>query len=260
MEANSNGLRENLWGYGKRLRFIVAALSDYLNPRSADQISILDVGCGNGTQLAIPLASYGFHILAIDPDKGSVERARQFAGVRENLRFENMTIEDCPTGTFDAVILSEVLEHLTDPARILADAAKRLRPGGMVIITVPNGYGEFEIDSWLFRSLRLQSLINRVVQNGHEVVASTENHDCGHVQFFTWRSIHRLFVVCNLELLRYSAGAFLCGPTVGHTLARSQGFIDWNARVTDRLPPSMASSWFFALRPRGDRRPSFGIS
>jgi hypothetical protein len=40
----------------------------------------------------------------------------------------------------------------------------------------------------------------------------------------------------------------LAGPLVGHTLARSERFIEWNARITDSLPLILSSGWYFALR------------
>ena len=42
--------------------------------------------------------------------------------------------------------------------------------------------------------------------------------------------------------------SFLAGPFIGHTLARSDRFVEWNARVTDKLPRVLASGWYFALR------------
>jgi SAM-dependent methyltransferase len=42
-----------------------------------------------------------------------------------------------PDGSFDAVLCTEVLEHLTDPVRALDEMARLLRPGGMFIITAP---------------------------------------------------------------------------------------------------------------------------
>jgi 2-polyprenyl-3-methyl-5-hydroxy-6-metoxy-1,4-benzoquinol methylase len=42
---------------------------------------------------------------------------------------------------FDVVIASEVIEHMLEPQLLLENAARHLRPGGMLLLTTPNGYG-----------------------------------------------------------------------------------------------------------------------
>jgi SAM-dependent methyltransferase len=239
---------EDLWGYAKRLRFvresIQAAFGQTEGPR------VLDAGCGNGSQLAIPLASdERLRITGIDPDHRSIEHARRLAGSSTNLTFICGEIAELPASRpFDVVILSEVLEHLEQPEKMLRSAAQLLGPDGILIVTVPNGYGEFELDSWIFRSLHLQRMVNALARNSPEVIASTDNQECGHLQFFTRSQLRRLFDSCGLVPFRKGAASFLAGPIAGHILARSARFIEWNARVTDTLPFVFASGWYFALR------------
>jgi hypothetical protein len=119
---------------------------------------------------------------------------------------------------------------------------------GILIVTVPNGFGEFEIDSWVFRALRLQRLVDALVRNRREVLGSTDNHQSGHVQFFTRRRLRDMFAQCDLVVFRESGASLFAGPLAGITLARSARFIEWNSRVTDRLPLALSSGWYFALR------------
>jgi hypothetical protein len=79
-------------------------------------------------------------------------------------------------------------------------------------------------------------------------IAATDNLDSGHVQFFTVTQLQRLFDDCSLRVFRKGSASFPAGPLVGHTLARSQRFVDWNSRVTNKLPQAFASGWYFALR------------
>lgn len=151
-------------------------------------------------------------------------------------------------GRFEVVILAEVLEHMMEPGGLLAESAKHLAEDGVLIVTVPNGFGEFEIDSKLFRFLRLQRVVDALSKNKREIVAATDNHESGHVQSFTRRRLRRLFAECSLTVFREGAASFLAGPFIGHTLARSARFIEWNSRVTDKLPLTFASGWYFALR------------
>jgi 2-polyprenyl-3-methyl-5-hydroxy-6-metoxy-1,4-benzoquinol methylase len=240
---------EDLWGYGKRLRFVRTIISDSFATRSPDKIRVLDIGCGNGSQLAMPLSKHGYDLTGIDTDERSIEKAQSLSWGVSNAHFVFGQLTDlAPKSRFDVVILSEVLEHLNEPKDLLALAVDRMERDGVLIVTVPNGYGEFEIGSWLFRGLRVQRLVDAIAKDGREVVGSTENQECGHIQFFTRKRLNRLFRSCGLTIMREASGSFLAGPFVGHTLARSRRFIGWNARITDKLPFSLASSWYFALR------------
>jgi 2-polyprenyl-3-methyl-5-hydroxy-6-metoxy-1,4-benzoquinol methylase len=72
---------EDLWGYAKRLRFVREAINAAFSKRAPGSLRLLDVGCGNGSQLALPLAiRNGFQLTGIDPDRRSIEHAKQLAG------------------------------------------------------------------------------------------------------------------------------------------------------------------------------------
>ena len=239
---------ENLWGYQKRLRFVQHVIAESFPHRAVDSLRVLDVGCGNGSELALPLARLGFQVTGIDIHAASIEHAKQMGSDVTNLSYVCGRVEELKSPPYDAVILSEVLEHLKKPRHLLSAALEHLKKNGMIIVTVPNGYGEFEIDSWLFRMLRLQRVVDAIARNSNQVSAATDNHESGHVQFFTLRQLRRLFADCSLSVATEGVGSFLAGPFIGHTLARSNRFIEWNARVTDRLPRVLASGWYFALR------------
>lgn len=246
---------EDLWGYAKRLRFVREVISAAFPQRAPGSLRLLDVGCGNGSQLALPLAiSHGFQITGVDPDQRSIEHAKRLAGHRANINFRCGQVEDLfDEGPFDVVILSEVLEHLERPAEMLAAGASLVDQNGIVIVTVPNGYGEFEIDSWIFRRLRLQKIVDAWAEK-RDVPGATDNQESGHIQFFTRSRLRRLFGEVGLVPFSEGAGSFLAGPIVGHFLARSTRLINWNARITDGLPFILASAWYFALRRRGQER------
>ncbi len=68
------------------------------------------------------------------------------------------------------------------------------------------------------------------------------------MQFFTLSRLRALFAGLSLTTLREGAGTLLCGPMIYYTLAYSNRFLRWNARITDRLPLMLASDWYFVLR------------
>jgi 2-polyprenyl-3-methyl-5-hydroxy-6-metoxy-1,4-benzoquinol methylase len=238
---------EDIWGYAKRLRFVRAVIGDAFGESMI--VSVLDIGCGNGSQLAIPLASdERLQITAIDTDAASIEHGGELAESVQNLNFICTSIEDLPRDErFQVIILSEVLEHLEQPADMLRHARSLLDREGVLIVTVPNGYGEFELDSSIFRALRLQKVVDRLAQKS-DALAATDNSASSHVQFFTRARLKDLFKRAGLVITAEGAGSFLAGPIAGHIIAKSRRLVEWNARVTDRLPLVLASGWYFALR------------
>lgn len=246
--TNGSGHRENLWGYAKRLRFVQQSIEEAFPVRTARSPRVLDVGCGNGSELALPLARQGFHVTGIDIHGPSIAHAKQLAGGLPNVTFECKSLEELNDQPFQVIILSEVLEHLDDPKALLKASVRHLSSDGIIVVTVPNGYGEFEIDSYFFNLLRLDRLVALVSRNETSVTAATDNHENGHVQFFTRGRLRRLFAECSLSIVRQASASLLAGPLIGHTLARSQWFVEWNSRVTDQLPWVLASGWYFCLR------------
>ena len=241
--------RENLWGYLKRLRFVRRAVTVAFPDRRPNSLRVLDVGCGNGSQLSLSLVDDGFDLTGVDTDQHSIEHARRLAATRSNARFLCLRVEELDIAeTYDVVILSEVLEHVIDPLSLLKAGLSRLRADGVMIVTVPNGYGEFEIDWWLFRMFRLQRIVDAIKSKDTKVVSSTDNQDDGHIQFFTLRRLRELFKECDLTISLESASSLFSGPILGHLLGRYDSFIEWNARAADNLPPVFSSGWFFALR------------
>ena len=241
---------ENLWGYRKRLQFVLRVMREAFPGQSPRALRVLDVGCGNGSQLALPLARHGAAVTGVDTDAKSIAHARELARDTHSARFETTSVNELSEGVFDVVILSEVLEHVNNPGEFLRTAVKHLTEGGVVIVTTPNGFGEFEWDSWLFRLLRAQKVVDAMVRS-HQSLAATDNDSSGHVQFFTQRRLFKIFSSCGLKVWCAQAATLFAGPFAGHSVARSQRFVEWNARVADKLPMALASGWYFALRRSG---------
>jgi 2-polyprenyl-3-methyl-5-hydroxy-6-metoxy-1,4-benzoquinol methylase len=249
---------ENIWGYAKRVRFMASSIREAFPNRTPASIRVLDIGCGNGSCVAIPLARLGFNVTGVDPHAPSIERAVELAEGIHNIHFVTGYVQHLSHPPFDVILLSEVLEHLSDPSVLLCAALQHLREGGIVIVTVPNGYGEFEIDWWIFRKLHLEALVDlarrlrgpkKHTSRVSDSIASSENQNSPHIQFFTRQSIRRVFDRCSLQVIRERNASFLCGAMVVYALGRSDCFARWNARISDRLPPALASGWYFVLRP-----------
>jgi ubiquinone/menaquinone biosynthesis C-methylase UbiE len=95
---------------------------------------VLDVGCGRGDQ-AVELRRHGWRVVGIDPSEQACAEARA-RGVEAIVA----TLESAPfePESFDAVVMNHSLEHVTDPRGDLARVSRLLRPGGLLLVSVPN--------------------------------------------------------------------------------------------------------------------------
>jgi 2-polyprenyl-6-hydroxyphenyl methylase/3-demethylubiquinone-9 3-methyltransferase len=97
----------------------------------------LDVGCGAGL-LTEPLARLGAKVMGIDASPEVIAVAREHAAVMLlDIDYRVSAVEKLG-GQFDLVTAMEVIEHVADPATFVKALARRLAPGGLLIMSTPN--------------------------------------------------------------------------------------------------------------------------
>ena len=107
--------------------------------------SVLDVGCGTGA-LSARLAELGYAIQGCDclpPDGVNVAPAG-FVYSPVDLDNEGLSPHYATSPPFDAVVCSDVIEHLENPAKALREIAGVLHRDGLAFITLPNAFNIFE--------------------------------------------------------------------------------------------------------------------
>ena len=105
--------------------------------------SWLDAGCGTGT-LSRWLAERGCDVLGVDAASSMIEAAAQLAQKSphaDKLKFarvDNVSRLPLENATLDGVLCSSVLEYVDDPLACLAELARVLKKGGLLLASVPN--------------------------------------------------------------------------------------------------------------------------
>lgn len=139
--------------------------------------SVLDLGCGKG-DIANTLAHSGFNVVGCDAD---AEGVRIAAAAHPRVAFRHLGVYDDPSildrRDFDAVISTEVIEHLYAPRALPRFAGKVLKVGGWLIITTP--YHGF-----------LKNLVLAVTDHWDRHL--TPLWDGGHIKFFSRRTLTQL--------------------------------------------------------------------
>jgi SAM-dependent methyltransferase len=125
---------------GGRLAGRLFQLSRAVGELTPPGSELLDLGCGSG-ELARHLAARGYRVTGCDIAPTMLSQAA-LADVRHAVRW--VRLEPCwqalpfAEGSLDAVVSASVLEYVPDPGAVLAECARVLRPGGVLVCTVPD--------------------------------------------------------------------------------------------------------------------------
>ena len=143
-----------------------------------DGARVLEIGCATGYMGAVLQNEKGCRVTGIEIDPAAAVEARHkglevIVGSLEDAAFRRSIPR-----AFDAIVATDVIEHLRDPRVVLADFARWLVPGGMAVVAVPN------VATW---TMRAQLMFRGDFDYQDEGIL-----DHTHLRFFTWNSIHAL--------------------------------------------------------------------
>jgi SAM-dependent methyltransferase len=142
--------RKHVLRAGFRALERLTRLRRYLNPPAR----ILDIGAGGG-EFAYLLSRAGYDVVGVEPNAGYANFAQQSYGL--DIRATTLELIDFPEHTFDAITLHHVLEHLADPRAGLAKLSRWLKPGGLMVVEVPNVLSWFHAPRRRFHAAHLHT-------------------------------------------------------------------------------------------------------
>ncbi len=128
----------NIYDTKKRLRVVF----EELLPKKLTKLKLLDAGCGTGW-FSKAAVQKGVQVTSMDIGPKLLEqvkkkcKSKRVVGSVMKMPFKERT--------FDVVISSEVIEHVTHPNKALKEFYRVLKPGGILILTTPNRFWHFSL-------------------------------------------------------------------------------------------------------------------
>jgi len=140
--------------------------------------TVLEVGCASGYIGRALIEEKACRVTGLELDPEAAREARA-----NHLDVRQGSLEDpgflaSINDQYDFVLATDVLEHLREPARVLSEFKRWLKPGGLAIISVPN------IATWRIRY--------QLFFRGDFRYQETGILDRTHLHFFTWETLHEL--------------------------------------------------------------------
>jgi SAM-dependent methyltransferase len=230
----------------KRLDFIVDSIQKLGLPNA----KVLDVGCGNGN-ISMALGSIGFNVVGVDIDATSIEKAKE-KNTFQNIEFKIIDANSFSMNDeFDAVVCSEVLEHLEVPSDLVGSIYRILKPGGILVATVPNGWGPREVlitkpMQWLHKNkFDWPILLLKKLMGYSNTTRQSSNPDLTHIQFFSFSAIQKLMLVKGFNLIQFDNADFLERIFPYSFLTRRIYFLQkLDCNVADYIPKFLTSGFY----------------
>lgn len=182
--------------------------------------SVLDYGCGLGYAYQGPLTAAVKEYIGADVSNLAINDALK-KGLRALAINPETGAVDLPDASVDSVVCVEVLEHLFDPLKSARELHRVLKPGGVVVLTVPN----FGYHAW-----RLMALLRAQVPSEPED-RKVNRYNGVHIRFFSKLMLKRLLRDAgfrDIKIGRFDEGSvwdvFMAAGHFGHVSAFARNY------------------------------------
>ncbi len=169
---------------------------DSIKKNCAEGSKVLDVGGGSG----INLLYYGDCLRSNDLYCLDIrEPGKKIKGIKY-IKSSVEQIHDMPLPKFNCIVMTEVIEHLYNPDKVIDDLVEKLLSGGMLIITTPNLAGFLNVISLLFGYQPVDTEVSTVRAYGRPFTA--KGNVVGHIRVFTIKSMEEMLISHNLKIVK----------------------------------------------------------
>lgn len=148
--------------------------------------TILECGCSSGFISRLITSDGGPQVVGIEIDPAAAEQAREFCSSVLSCDLNQSGWSDRVGQSFDLITFGDVLEHLVDPVSTLQEAKRLLKPGGRILISLPN------IAHW---TVRAKLLLGRFDYQESGLL------DYTHLRFFTTVTGRRMIEEAGLKIV-----------------------------------------------------------
>jgi SAM-dependent methyltransferase len=207
------------------------------HPRVASARSVLDVGCGQGLVLeALRAPGRRLSGVEISDDAAASLVERGIEGSAVDLDTDRLPFGD---GEFDVALCYDVIEHLFSPGRLVAEIRRVVRPGGALLLCVPNTLNLF--NRLVFLSGRFVDIMD-TSHHGEELFSN-------HIRLFSKSLFEQFLAASGLVVeerhfyfpARLSDSRFKAPPWLARIVT--------GPRLHERLPGAFALGFLYVCTP-----------
>ena len=226
---------------------------------------IIDLGCGTGAMITLPLLEEEFDVIGVDLCSKSIEYGKNIFK-NNNISPERLVCLDLKyvEAIPDVIILSEVLEHLTNEQfdELLKVSFDKLSSQGLILITVPNGWGFFELDSFIWNKLKfgkflqklrieeLYIIVKNKILHKNTVISTPSSLDSSpHIQRFTYNNLPKKLKKYGFEIIGQSGGSLISGPLTNLLFTGFDFIMRLNMFLGKKLP-YIAADFYVAIQKK----------
>jgi SAM-dependent methyltransferase len=211
-------IHENIYGHLNRTKWIMNQVKREENG--------LEFGCGTGVMITAYFLQNNYLCEGIDLDEPCIKYGKNVFkshGLNPGalMRTDLNLIND---NTYDYIIASEVFEHIeaSQIDDIIELLKLKLKPGGQLFVTVPNGYGWFEFEAFVYDRLKIGWVLEKLylvkaIGTVKKLLGVKQNiypstiANSPHVRRFTWDSIQKLLTKHQFLITEKRGSVLFCG-------------------------------------------------
>jgi SAM-dependent methyltransferase len=249
-------LHENIYGHKNRV--------DWFTNFISKEEEVLEFGCGTGVMVSAYLLQKGYNMYGVDLDCPSVELGQNMYKEHglDPSRLMCKDIAELADGRFDVIIATEVFEHIeeADIDAVMTLISSKLKSGGKLIVTVPNGYGWFELESFIWNKLGIGFILNklfitkaiygfkeRILGMKFNKLISTIAHS-PHVRRFTLKSIRDLVEKHGYEVKTQRGSCIFAGSFSALIFGGFRPFEKFNIWLGSKFPALSSGFYTYSVK------------